>query len=185
MSWEVCKLSEPPFTLEHLKLRCSESGDCWEWGAAYRADRWPVISSRRDWDGSGKSSNRQFYVRHLMYWLKTGKPPILGAFRSIVACCDNPRCVNPDHMRLVTRKTVVRKMVESGGMSESTRHAKIAKTKRAKSKLSDGDVEQIRNSDLRADELAAQYGVSAAYIYMLRRNQFRRNYSNPFAGLGA
>lgn len=172
------QLEQPPFTLQHLRDRCRECGDCWEWASAYRAHRWPVISSRRDWDGDGNVRNMQFYVRHLMYWLAKGQKPRLGVKRALVPACGNPKCVNPDHLKIASRAEVGRTAFKPPGWAAS-----VARGHRRRSKLSDEAVQEIRTSTERTLLLAERFGISQAYVYMIRNGEWRKDYSNPFAGL--
>ena len=177
-------LQEPPCSLDHLKERCVECGECWEWKGAIRKRRWPTIAFRRDW-GDGFSANRQFYVRHLMYWHKHGKHPVLGRYRAITVKCGNPLCVNPDHILLQTRKQLAAKTAAAGHYKSLTRRIKLANIKRKTSKLSDEAVAEIRLADSRPADMARKHGISVTYAYMLRKGQWRKDYgaSNPFAAL--
>lgn len=175
----------PPITMAHMKLRCGCCDDCWEWKAAFRDvknKRWPVVACRVDMpDGTRKTA--RYYVRHLMLWVTTGQKPDLGLLRAIVPSCDNPRCVNPAHLKVVTRKAISQAVVKKGVMSTLPRRKKVAEGLRKNAKLSDAAVADIRNSDDGPKVAAAKHGVSTAYVYMLRRGEWRKDYSNPFAAL--
>lgn len=179
----------PPITMAHLRLRCGACDDCWDWKAAFRDvknKRWPVVACRVDMpDGTRKTA--RFYVRHLMLWITTGRKPDLGLTKAIVPSCENPLCVNPAHLKVVSRKVVMQAAVRTGVMSTLTRRKRVAeglrKSKRAK--LSDEAVADIRSCEEGPKEAAAKHGVSTAYVYMLRRGEWRKDYNSPFAGLGA
>jgi hypothetical protein len=182
MSNYLNTMQQPPCSMAHLRARTEEEGECWNWRAAYRSKRWPTIAFRRDW-GSGAPSNKVFYVRHIAYFHKYGKAPDLGLFRALVPSCGNHQCINPDHLKIVSRKTVVRMMVAAGHMSKVGRRQKVAQARRLVSKLSDEAVVEIRQSEDVARVVAEKHGISAAYVYMIRRGECRKDYSNPFAGL--
>lgn len=169
-------MTEVPFTLQHLKDRCTEVGDCWEWSGTYLARR-PVITSRRDWEGNGVRA-KQFAVRHLTYWHAKGAPPKLGTKRTVRPSCGNWRCVCPEHQKLVSRADVQKTALKPPGFG-----AKISATRRKSSKLSDEAVAEIRASSEGTLELAQRFGISRAYVYMIQKSQFRKDYSSPFAGL--
>jgi hypothetical protein len=63
--------------------------------------------------------------------------------------------------------------------------AKMAATKRSRSKLDDQKVAEIRASSESAMALSAIYGVAAGYITSIRAGNLWKNYASPFAGLGA
>jgi hypothetical protein len=177
-------MSDCPFTMEEIKLRCAscEPGECWDWRGTYLHDgRRPVIAKRMDTDNG--RTNKQFYARHLVMWLTRGERPDLGLFRAIVTTCDNPCCVNPEHLKVVSRKTVVRKVAATGIYSSQSHRMKVANARRRSAKLSEEAVKDIRDSEDPAKVAAEKHGVTAAYVYMLRRGEFRQDYSNPFAGL--
>jgi hypothetical protein len=182
MSSFLKTLTEPPCSLEHLKDRTREEGECWNWTAAYRHNRWPTIAFRRNWDGTG-SGNKVFYVRHVMYWHRYGKPPELGKYRVLVPKCGNQDCVNPDHLLMQTRAQLAKKLAAAGHYKSMTRRMKLAESKRKTSKLSDEAVAEIRLPDSKAAAMAAKHGISVAYAYMIRNGEWRRDYSNPFAAL--
>ena len=85
--------------------------------------------------------------------------------------CGNPACVNPEHTARSTR----------------TRMNRIAEVKRrTDAKLSQADVDQIRASDDRYEDLAARFGVSKSLIGRVRRGEVWRTFSaSPFSGLFA
>lgn len=180
----IHKLEEPPCTLQHLKDRCQVDDECWVWKAAYRQRRWPTIAFRRDWLGDGERANKVFYVRHLMYWLTKGTPAALGKFWAMVPSCGNPQCVNPDHLKIVSRKHLAKKNSAAGRYNSLARRLKLAETKRKTSKLSDEAVAEIRLPESKPKEMAAKHGISVAYAYMLRNGEWRKDYrANPFAAL--
>lgn len=177
-------MSDCPFTWDDIKLRCRscEEGECWEWRATFlHKGRRPVIAKRMD-TPKGRT-NKQFYARHVSYWLHKGRMPELGVDRAIVAKCENEKCVNPHHLRVVSRSVVNRKAAAKGANSSAAQRMKIAQSLRRRSKLSDAAVAEIKASTEYAPVVAERYGITAAYVYMLRRGEFRNEFSNPFAGL--
>lgn len=94
--------------------------------------------------------------------------------------CEVANCVHPDH--LIVRQV---KMLLRGHKRQQTEKAAIAKNKRAKSKWSQEVIESIRTSDEPARVEAERHGMNLSYVYYIRNNKLRKNFSNPFAGLGA
>jgi hypothetical protein len=76
--------------------------------------------------------------------------------------CDNPSCVNPDHLSVGSYADNTRDM-DDRGRRKQARGADLPQTK-----LSEGDVHAIRNGyangDITQRQLAAQYGVSPSQI---------------------
>lgn len=78
--------------------------------------------------------------------------------------CDNPACINPDHLFLGDAMENHLDMVSKGRGN----YARIAKSMR---KLSPQQVREIRASSLSQVALGAQYGVSGGAIGQIRRRQ--------------
>lgn len=178
-------MSDCPFTMEDIKMRCyaCEEGECWEWRSTFLHDgQRPVLAKRID-TPKGRV-NKQFYARHVALWVKRGQRAKLGLFRAIVSTCENEACVNPDHLKVVSRSAVVKKLAASGAYSSHTHRMKVAQGARRQSKLSQEAVRDIVNSEEPAKVAAEKHGITPAYVYMLRRGEFRQDFASPFAGLG-
>lgn len=79
----------------------------------------------------------------------------------VAHACDNPLCVNPDHLWLATHAENSADMVKKG------RSAKGEKC--GKSKLTEEQVKFIRESNLSQRQLGAMFGVSYANIGYIKR----------------
>lgn len=80
--------------------------------------------------------------------------------------CDNPACVNPDHLFLGTHKENMQDKVKKG------RH--VVGSAHVNSKLTEQAVIDIRSSDLSPGELAMIYGVHPGTIRnVINRKQWR------------
>ena len=79
----------------------------------------------------------------------------------VAHACDNPLCVNPDHLWLATHAENSADMVKKG------RSAKGEKC--GKSKLTEEQVKFIRESNLSQRQLGAMFGVSHANIGYIKR----------------
>ena len=101
--------------------------------------------------------------------------------------CDTPRCVNPDCIKLTTYKAIAQAKGALGLMSGPVRSAAIARVKRAgpQCKLTPQDVAEIRTSNDLGRVLAQRYGVAQAHVSKVQLHKAYRDFSNPFAGLGA
>lgn len=105
---------------------------------------------------------------------------------SMFGCsCGNSKCVAEEHISQRTRQQHGAYFGNRGAYSGPLKIAKMAATKRSKSKLNDEKVAEIRASTKSAKALSAEFGVAASYITSIRNGNLWKNYSSPFAGLGA
>ena len=78
--------------------------------------------------------------------------------------CDNPACVNPEHLLLGTQQDNSDDMVRRKRYGGPRNLPKGADHPRSNAKLSDDDVREIRASSEAQQILAARYGVDQAAI---------------------
>ena len=157
-------------TIESLKARTEEVGECWEW-SGYYGNGSPYVAH------GGKMQS----VRKVVAML-TGKQIAKGFFGT---SCDNPRCVNPDHVKLRNPKAHMANMAKKAGPSLQ-RRIKLQQYHRTSKRIIKLDVEkvrEIRTSDKSHRELAEQFGVSKSLISHVRLNKLWVEFSGPFAGL--
>ncbi|HIC6258803.1 TPA: hypothetical protein ACW4EL_001459 [Salmonella enterica subsp. enterica serovar Nagoya] len=76
--------------------------------------------------------------------------------------CDNPRCINPEHLVLGTQLENVRDMEIKG------RGNHVSGERNGSAKITAEDVLEIRNSTLSNRKIAAIYGLSDSYISSIR-----------------
>lgn len=110
-----------------------------------------------EWPGKpnqGGYGRRGQQLAHRWTWEQANGPIPDGMI--IMHICDNPPCVNIDHLRLATRAE------NNGDASRKGRNARGRQQPRAK--LTEADVLAIRASDLTQSELAVQYGVHQVRI---------------------
>lgn len=169
-------------TLELILSRCKECPDC---GAMThyvggREDRGPTI------DFVVGGVRKKLFVRRVVWQmahpglhLPTGKTVVISSK------CKNRRCVNPEMVCRSTKSAAWRVAAERGSRHSPASVAKMVMKRRAVSKLPEHGVDDIRSSDEHPKALASKWGVSEAYVYMLKNGQFRRPISSPFAGLMA
>lgn len=78
--------------------------------------------------------------------------------------CDNPKCVNTDHLFIGTQNDNVQDMISKG---------------RKKSKLTKIDIENIRKIKGKTlDQIAYDYGVSPQHISRIKNNQAWKHLEN-------
>lgn len=162
-------------TVESLKDRTIEVGDCWEW-QGYSAHGTPQVFSPKN-----GSKRRMVSVRRLFRELVTGQEQPDG-FYSV--SCGNVECVNPDHTLYRTERGHFKSMAKKVGASP-VRALKLSQYHRTvgKAKLTEEKAQEIRLSNESGPVLAERYGVNRSLISRVRRGEIWRCMTNPFRGL--
>lgn len=128
------------------KVNKGSEGDCWEWNAGLRD---------REGYGCFSITHRQKEGAHRYSWMIHNGPIPKGMF--VCHKCDNPRCVNPNHLFVGTAQENVADMVAK------SRQAFGAKSKCSGKKLTISQVIEIRHKyksgKFTHKRLAAEYGV--------------------------
>lgn len=137
--------------LERFKRHVERGKSCWLWtGNRNQAGYGQLRLGRR---GGTVSAHR------LAWQLFRGPIP-----DGLIVChhCDNPSCVNPDHLFVGTHKDNAQDMIAKGRRAKShrphTRHRK----------LTDDQVRSIRADDRKVFDIAMDYGVSDACVYGIK-----------------
>lgn len=98
--------------------------------------------------------------------------------------CSTPQCVHPEHMKLVTRKSLAKELGALGLMGGPLRSAAVARARRlSHGKLTDAQVCEIRSSNEAGLHIAIRMSVTQSYISAIRRHKARRDYSSPWIQL--
>jgi hypothetical protein len=120
---------------------------CWIWTGSKNKKGYGLIG---DCIGGGKSITKR---AHRVIWVwKNGPIPDGFIVRHI---CDNPSCVNPDHLEIGTYKDNTKDMLKRGRASRHT------------AKLTDKDIKFIRKAYIpykNSEKLAAIFGVCSRQI---------------------
>lgn len=100
---------------------------------------------------------KRYYAHRYSWEAVNGQIP-----EGMVIChrCDNPRCVNADHLFVGTQADNMRDMVEKGRSTSGEANPRA--------KLTKADVVAIRASDKSSREVAPLYGVSPGHIRSIR-----------------
>lgn len=158
-------------TLEQLKLRCrvQEDTGCWVWALAYTSSRGgdvPVVYMPKY--GKTMSAMRAAVL------LSRGVEPSAIAGRRAWARCQTPGCVNPAHLSCGTHLQFNQFIVTTGRRKDlPQRRIANAKIMRARSELTEADVQAIRAAQGTLDQIAAQFGnrVSRTQIHRIRQGK--------------
>lgn len=129
---------------------------CWVWKGYCQAFGHGAI--QRVVDGKPKT-----ILAHRRSWTLLVGP--LPARACLLHHCDNPPCVNPEHLYIGTRQDNMRDKVDRNRTHKGQDSAL--------SKLTDAQVLEIRRlrGVVVASELAKRFGVSQNYIYQIQRRE--------------
>jgi len=157
-------------TVEGLRARCIEEGDCLLW-QGYFAVGTPMVSDNR----------KMTSVRKLFTQIITGEAKRGGFF---VAGCGNRSCVEPTHTVWRTQRNhamAMNKKINGSASAKLINSARISATKR---RVSLEAIRDMQNSSERTVVLAERYGLSKAMVNMYRSGKAGATLAtNPFAGL--
>lgn len=150
-------------TIKDLRDRCRVDEDapvglrCWHWVGAMTAGQpslWLPALGRRVTLGVAACV------------LRTGKAPAPGVVWHCT--CSTQHCANPFHRAPGNRSS---QMKAAGITRDAVTRAKIAAAKRAQSRLTADDVQQIRASDDTLQVIADRHGISVSYASLIRRRE--------------
>jgi hypothetical protein len=137
---------------------------CWTW-TAYKNRR--AYGEFRV--GSMTDGTRRMKLAHRYSWeLYNGTIP---ESLFVLHKCDNPPCVNPEHLFLGTHTDNMRDMIRKGRRAVSP---SMRGESNPNSKLSAEDVFQIRHSlmfGVKGTVLSSRYGVSNAHISAIKKHK--------------
>jgi hypothetical protein len=139
----------------HQKYKIQENG-CWIWQAGTRANSKGDLYGRH-WLDNGKIEG----AHRFSYFLSRGFIPD-GAY--ICHKCDNPLCVNPDHLFASNHAGNMRDMVE-----KNRSYRGRGEDKKGLAKLSNTQAAEIKKSNLKQSHLAEMYGVAQTTISRIKR----------------
>jgi hypothetical protein len=124
-------------------------GECWEWTDYLNKDGYGQLSL----DGS------MFKAHRISYAIANGDPGDLN----VNHFCDNPPCVNPDHLWTGTQQEGIDDMV--------TKKRQAKGEGKTHSKLTDGQVKEILGSKDTNRILADRHGISEGIISSVKHDR--------------
>jgi len=160
-------------TLDEIKARCVEEGDCLIWQGYISRGGSPIA-----WDPASKkhASVRKAVLRLGGKEAKEGYTP---------ACiCGTRGCVSPEHLRLMSLSRYARKVLAPRA-NTPLRKAKIAATWRKRhARLTAADVHELRTGEEPSAKAAQRLGVSVGTVNNIRAYRAWRDHTaGPWAGL--
>ncbi len=124
---------------------------CWTWTGSLGGSRYGVFKL-----------NGKLIKAHRASWVFSGQTIPDGM--KVLHRCDNPVCVNPDHLFIGTQCDNILDMENKG----RGRHP--SGVDHSNAKLSATSVEFIRNSGDSMADLARKFGVSRQAVFKVKRN---------------
>ncbi|CAB4199729.1 HNH nuclease [uncultured Caudovirales phage] len=146
---------------EYLEQRytVAESG-CWEWNRGVDKDGYGQCQSARC--AREHKVSRAHQLSYVWYH---------GPTNGLMVChrCDNPSCINPEHLFLGTAADNNADMISKG------RQRPLRGEANPQAKLSDAAVDEIRSLKgwLTCHQVAKGYGCSFSYVCMIWRGEGR------------
>ncbi|MDV4166197.1 HNH endonuclease [Rhizobium leguminosarum] len=127
---------------------------CWKW----------IGSTDPNGYGRMNVSGKPILAHRISYTIHRGQIP-----KGMVVChsCDNPNCVNPDHLFLGTQADNVTDMHNKGRAIKRA----LSGENHGNAKLTEEAVKEIRNSKESTSSLARKFGVSRAVVYAARERK--------------
>lgn len=161
--------------LDKLRAHSYEEGDCWIWTGYVDKNGVPRLNFKRNGKWSDASARRAYLI---------DQKHRLGRSMFVTTKCGNPKCVNPDHYRVVSRAVYLEEYRHKmyAGSTGILRAAKIAETKRANSELDWEKVQDIRYN-LTYQEAKEKYGITKGLAYSIKAGKSWRDFTNPYLQL--
>lgn len=135
-----------------------EGDECWIWTGRTRPSGYGLFNL-------GPATSMQ--ATHVVLGAYKGPPPFPGAFA--LHSCDNPRCVNPNHLRWGTSQD------NADDREKRGRSVKPKGEQHGHAKLTDSDVLFIRSCGLSLREMKARFGVSIRVLSLARAGKTWRH----------
>lgn len=124
---------------------------CWLWTGRINNDGYGAIRA------PGGRTSKVLRAHRVSYTLYKGDIPLSAC---VLHKCDNPACVNPDHLWL--------------GSHTENMQDKVAKGRQSK-KLNAEKVREIRDAGGRNEDIAKVYGVSRALVRQVKHRVIWRH----------
>ena len=172
---KVRRADHAPVTMEFIRAKSHEDGDCLIWDGANGASKVggvPYININRK-----LTPVRRWIAENIL------KVQIEGLIASTK--CGNPLCVDPAHVAMKTRKMLVTDAAKRTQYHKNpARNYKLALAARARSPHSPELIEKIRNMEGTHRGIANELGINFDVVNRIKNGTGYKEYkNNPWAGL--
>jgi hypothetical protein len=140
--------------LKRFHDKVDTSGDCHEWTAYSGPNGYGLI----------KFNNKVQYAHRVAAHL-AGLLPSLDSKLNVCHKCDNPKCVNPDHLFLGTQVENIKDMVSKN------RNKPASGEVNGRSKLTEADIPVIRKDPRSLRTIAKDYNVTQTQIFNVKHRK--------------
>ena len=139
------------------KWKLNEETGCWDWKGATQGGKYPMFSFPVKTELGSATVNK--LAHRLSYELYKGEIP---KDMSVRRSCNNPKCVNPEHLFLSSRQQTIDDKYARG----TENHAKGEN--QGHSKLTQEQVLQIFSDGRKNIEIGLDYGVNRTAIAAIK-----------------
>ncbi len=136
--------------------KVDKSGDCWEWTAGTTGGGY----------GQLKLNGYMYKVHRISYTIANEDPGELNVNHT----CDNPPCVNPDHLWAGTQQEGMADMVIKRRQTKGETNGRHV--------LTEKQVREILTSNETCTSLGKKYGVSRQNISAIKRGELWKHIRN-------
>lgn len=162
-----------PITLELIESKCIDDAGCWIWQGAFQQGT-PRMSNGH---GQPGIQPRRWVAQSLGHNIN----------KMMVTCsCDNPRCVAPDHILVLTRKQLQQRTADRLKYHlRPARCIKLSAFQRSKSEYTLENIEFVRLlcEKMPQKEVARRLCMNFDHVNKIAKHKLWKDYSSPFAGL--
>lgn len=160
---ELFNINLSPANLSRFWVKVQKGDGCWEWSATKNNRGYGMVGI-----------NYHHYLAHRISYLIHNGPFQKRA--KVLHKCDNPKCVNPEHLFLGSMKDNTKDMLEKGRGAVGTRsiHAKVT----------EDDVLQMRimsSEGASTAEIARRFGLTPGTVSVAVRGLKWKHVGGPLA----
>lgn len=135
---------------------------CWRWMGSIKSRK---NRPQSEWHGQWRNEAGEIELTHRASWrLRVGEIPRDAL---VLHRCDNPRCVNPEHLFIGTQADNVADMWDKG----RARQGKPEGSSHGMSKLTEELVREIRASKENGPAIARRLSISTSQVYDIRNRR--------------